>query len=127
MTATEIIAECTRRGIELRATETRIEWRPDAKLRGSLREALVTHKREVAKELRRDAAVGEAWDRLRSEYERTGQPGDWLHPDVRFAEHVVEQLWLSSRTEPDDDARFYRALALWERIAVEAIRGAANA
>lgn len=122
VTATEIIAECARRGIELRATEKRIEWRPDAKLQGSLREALVAHRREVASELRRDDAVAGTWERLRLEYERAGHPANWITGEVRSAEHIASELWLSARQNTSDDERFHDALRQWEQAAIVAIQ-----
>lgn len=125
MNAGEVIAECARRGIELRATAHRLEWRPADAVAGELLEALAAHRREVAAELRRDAAVADAWERLREIYARAGSPPGWLTGDVRCAEHHVEQLWLSARERPDDD-RFYAALAAWERITAAAIETAAD-
>jgi hypothetical protein len=126
MNALEVMAECGRRGIELRATAHRLEWRPADAVAGELLEALTAHRREVAAELRRDAAVADAWERLRELYARAGQPAGWLTADVRTAEHHVEVLWRSARERPDDDPRFYGALARWERIAAATIESAAD-
>ncbi len=126
MTPVEVMAECGRRGIELRATADRLEWRPADAVAGELLEALSAHRREVAAELRRDAAVADAWERLRELYARAGQPDDWLTAAVRTAEHHVEVLWLSARARPEDDVVFYRALATWERTTAAAIETAAD-
>ena len=73
-----------------------------------------------------ESAVADAWERLCLAYNRAGQPFGWLTSDVRFAEHVVEQLWVSSREDADDDCRFHVALERWERITTEAIVAAAE-
>ena len=80
-------------------------------------------------ERRRDAACADTWNRLQETYSREGCPhaDRWLTSDVRFAEYVVEQLWLSSREDSDDDRRFHAALERWERITTEAIGAAADA
>ena len=132
MTADAILTECARRGIHLRAEGDRIKYRPrdvvdgDAELLAAMRR----HKPALLAELRRDAAVADAWERLRIAFERAGRPDGWLTPDVRMAEHVVSELWLSARGSTvgaaTDDHRFHAELRRWERIATGAIAEAAE-
>lgn len=126
MTPVEIIAECARRGIELRATTDRIEWRPADAGADDLFDALAAQRREVAAELHRDAAITDAWERLRVLYVEHGAPDDWITGDVRTAEHAVNELWVAARAKPAGDRGFDEALRRWEQLAVEAIIQAAG-
>ena len=125
MTVSTIIEQVSRLGVELLAVDSRLLARPSGVLPDDLRAALRQHRSEVVAvvaEQRRDVAAGEAWERLRVAYERAGSCDiNWLTPNVRFAENVVEQLWLSARTNPADDQRFYAALQRWGALAAEAI------
>ena len=124
MTVSTIIEQVSRLGVELLAVDNRLLARPSGVLPDDLRAALRQHRCEVVAavaEQRRDVAADEAWERLRVSYDRAGPPVNWLTPDVRFVEHVVEQLWRSARTNAADDPRFYAALQRWEALATEAI------
>ncbi len=127
MTAISILDQVSSLGVELRAVDNRLQVRPSGVLPDDLRAALRQHRSEVVAvvaEQRRDVAAGEAWECLRVAYERAGPSVNWLTPNVRFAENVVEQLWRSARTNPADDQRFYAALRRWEALATEAIASA---
>ena len=67
-------------------------------------------------ERRRSFAASAAWQRLQTAFLRAGQPQAWFSVEVRAAESLVEESWVSA-----DDAKFYVDLAHWERTAVAAI------
>lgn len=79
MTTEALLTECARRGVHLRADGDRIKYRPRDVVDGDaeLLDAMRRHKPTLLTELRRDAAVGNAWERLRVAFD-VGWPPRWL-------------------------------------------------
>lgn len=126
MTIEAIFLECARRGIHLRADGDLIKYSPPDVVDGDaeLLDAMRRNKPALLAELRRDAAVADAWEFLRAYHARAGQPAGWFTADVHSAEVVVSELWVSSRNNPDDDARFKVALGRWVAVTRAAIEEA---